>query len=92
MKTLTECGTNDREDMNKVEVQEAELQVRRSELHRYIKETAGLAAEERNAAVDQLVEDELERLEALELQLLLIKKRLQTHYKAVQAVLAEHEA
>ena len=42
--------------------------------------------------MDQLVEEELGRLEALELQLLLIKKRLQTHYKAVQAVLAEHEA
>ena len=83
---------NDREDMKKVEVQEAELQVRRSELHRYIKETAGLAAEERNAAVDQLVEEEMGRLEALELQLSLIKKRLQTQYKAVQAVLAEHEA
>lgn len=77
-----------REDMNKVEVQEGELRARRNELHRYIKETAGLAEGQRNTVVDQLVEDELERLETLEWRLSRIKRRLQTQYTATQAVLA----
>ena len=82
------CKHGNREDMNKVDMQGAELRARRNELHRYIKETAGLAGEQRNTVVDQLVEDELERLETLDWRLSRIKRRLQTQYKAAQAVLA----
>ena len=85
------CVERHREDLNKVEVQEAELRHRRTELHRYIKETEALPEGLRNAVVDQLVEDELERLETLEWRLARIKKRLHEYFKATEALLDKQE-
>ena len=81
----------DREDLSKVEEQDAELRSRRIELHRYIKETTERPEGERNVVVDQLVEDELERLETLEWRLARIKKRLQAYLKATEALLANQD-
>ena len=77
--------------MSKVDHQETELRKRRSELHRYIKETSSLRDAQRNSVVDQLVEDELERLEVLEWRLKRIRKRLQSYLKVTRETLAKQE-
>jgi len=77
--------------MSKVDQQETELRRRRSELRRYIKETSSLRDAQRNTVVDQLVEDELERLEVLEWRLTRIRKRLQSYLKTTRETLAKQD-
>ena len=70
--------------MSRVDQQETELRKRRSELHRYIKESSSLNDAQRNLVIDQLVDDELERLELLEWRLSRIRRRLLSYLKIVR--------
>lgn len=65
-----------REDLIKVEQKTEEVKSRQKDLYRYLKSMENKTDDQRNSVIDQLVEDELERLDLIEWKLNALRKRL----------------